>query len=102
MTTRGRPPALPIESPSWIPYAAALQDALSRGQCERLTFRVFDLLQLVPLIAGEVDSLFSQQCRLSGEVPDPARAQTLLLSKGRQGGHRHRAPYAVHGVVIIA
>ena len=81
---------------------AALQDALSRGQAERLTYHVFDLLLLAPLIAGEVDSLFSQQCRLSGEVPDPARAQTLLLSKGRQGGHRHRAPYAVHGVVIIA
>jgi len=98
---------------------AALQDALSRGQVQRFTYRVFDLLHLggrdltglplierktllAPLLAGEVDSLFSEQCRLSGEVPDPARAQTLLLSKGRQGGHRHRPPYAVHGVVIIA
>jgi ATP-dependent DNA ligase len=30
---------------------------------------------LAPLIAREVDSLFSEQCRLSGEVPDPVRQQ---------------------------
>jgi hypothetical protein len=35
-----------------------------------------------PPILGEVDSLISQQCRLSGDVPYPVRVQALLLSKG--------------------
>jgi ATP-dependent DNA ligase len=56
------------------------------------TYYVFDLMHLdgrdltglplaerkallAPLTAGEVDSLFSEQCRLSGEVPDPVRQQ---------------------------
>jgi hypothetical protein len=33
---RGRPPALPIESPHWISYAAALRDAVNRYGSERL------------------------------------------------------------------
>ena len=33
---RGRPPALPIESPHWISYAAALQDAHNRYGSELL------------------------------------------------------------------
>ena len=69
---------------------AALQEALRRDRGQELTYHVYDLLHLdgrdltglpliehkallAPLIAGKVDSLFSQQCRLSGEVPDPAR-----------------------------
>jgi hypothetical protein len=42
MTTRGRPPALPIESPDWIPYAAALQDALNRYRSMPLAIQKLD------------------------------------------------------------
>jgi ATP-dependent DNA ligase len=53
---------------------AALQDALSRGQGERLTFHVFDLLLLAPLIAGESrQSIFpAVQIERRGPRPRPS------------------------------
>jgi hypothetical protein len=40
--SRGRPPRLPVRSPHWIPYWAALEEAITRFGSERLAIKQLD------------------------------------------------------------
>jgi bifunctional non-homologous end joining protein LigD len=60
---------------------AALQDALSRGQAQRLTYHVFDLLHLdgrdltrLPLTERRTSSWSGRRRRLSWSGPVPSAA----------------------------
>ena len=60
---RGRPPALPFESPHWISYAAALQDALDRFGSMPLAIQKLD----DALASGTI------RCKIERAGAEPAR-----------------------------
>ena len=89
MTKRkpGRPPTLPVESPHWIPYAAALQEAIRRFRSEQLAIAKLD----AALASGKI------RCKIEriGAKPELVKRsdQVAVVFCPRSAGWMGRAPY---------
>jgi hypothetical protein len=88
MTTRGRPPDPPIESPDWIPYAAALKDAFNRYRSMPLAIQKLDDALASGRISCKIERIGAKPVRIkrSDRV-----AMIYLPDELRDGGDEH--PY---------
>jgi hypothetical protein len=88
MTKRkpGRPPTPPVESPHWIPYAAALQEATERFRSEQLAIAKLDAALASGTIRCKIERIGAkpQLMKRSDQVA------AVFLPDGEQDGWEER------------